>query len=59
MLSKLFVKHFNLPIKSKFGWVIFDERELHGWQGTGSTGSVSFTLSILKENLLHGQEYVS
>lgn len=42
------MKHYrgsNSPIKSKFGCVIFDARELQGWQTTGSTASVSLTRS--------------
>lgn len=41
------MKHYrsHSPIKSKFGCVIFDARELQGWQTTGSTASVSLTRS--------------
>lgn len=43
------MKHYRVPsyspIKSKFGCVIFDARELQGWQTTGSTASVSLTRS--------------
>lgn len=42
----LTVETMDLPIKSKFGCVIFEPLELHGWHTIGSTASVSFTLSV-------------
>lgn len=41
----------NLPIKSKLGWAIFDNLELHGVHTMDSTGSVSWHLSIVEIKL--------
>lgn len=36
----------HLPMKSRFGWAIFDKRVLQGWQTTGSVLSFSWQRSI-------------